>query len=281
MIIDLDSVRKKKKQRILAAYGLIILTIVVLIVFALTPGVSCTDKKMNGAETGVDCGGICGECVVPISAQEVVVEKADFVSSGNAVYDLVVWLKNPNDVYGAKSVRGSFVLYGANKELLGEVPVHTFLLPREQKYVVSQNVTTTSPIETIEWKLSGASDWVLMNELSDLRLSVTDRKYEELNSGSGFSQVRGLLRNDSAYDWNNVVISVLLFDSSGKLLATHGTSRQTFRAGERWDFQLIFPNRFPGEVRDITMQVETNVYENTNFLKANLPAGAFQTSGQE
>lgn len=274
MNIDFDIERKKKKQKIKAVYGAIILTFVVLGIFWITPGVSCTDGKKNGVETGVDCGGICGACAAKVVAKDVRVQKTDFVALGNNSYDAVVWLENPNDVYGARSIQGTFLLYGGGQKFLGEVKTNSIILPREQKFIVSQGISGSEPIESIEWKMT-STEWIIMNEMSDLRLSITDRKYEELTSGSGFSKVSGLLRNDSLYDWNNVVVSVLLFDFSGKLLATHGTSRQTFRSGEKWDFQLIFPIRFSGEVQNITMQTETNVYDNANFIKANLPGGEF------
>jgi hypothetical protein len=277
MEFDLDIERKKKKQKIMAVYGAVFLVLVVLIVLWFTPDPTCNDGKKNGVETGVDCGGLCRPCEEEKSPREVAVQKTAFVVSGEGVYDLVVWINNPNEIYGARSIRGSFLLFGSGRKALGEIPTESFLLPRETKYIVSQGAIPIGgePVESIEWKPAD-TDWVDMEEITGIRMSVVDRKYEELTSGSGFSAVSGLLKNESTYDWNDVVISILLFDSSGNLLATHGTSRQTFRSEEKWDFRLIFPMRFPGEVTGVDMQVETNVFNNSNFLKANVSGGAFQ-----
>lgn len=276
MNIDIDLARHNKRKKVLAMYGAILLVVFVLIVLWLTPGASCTNGKKDGAETGVDCGGICGACVEAVVAQDILVQKTAFVPSGEGKYDVVAWLQNPNDVYGARTLSGTFTLLGVGGKPLGDIRVNSFLLPKEQKYIVRQGIPSLEPIESVVWK-TDKTDWVKMNSVTDLRLSITDRKYEEVSSGIGFSKVTGLLRNDSSYDWNDVAVTVLLLDSSGNLLATHGTSRQTFRAGEKWDFQLIFPERFPGDVQSMSMQAETNVFDNDNFLKAVLPGGAFQS----
>lgn len=276
MNIDIDIDRKKKQQKILAMYGFILLVIIVLFVLWVTPGASCTNGKKDGAETGVDCGGVCGECPEKVVAQDILFQKTAFVSDGQGKYDIAVWLENPNDLFGAKTVSGSFSLIGSGGKILKDIPATSFLLPKEQKYILKQGVESSEPIESVSWK-TGTVNWMKMNRITDLRLSVTDRKYEEISSGIGFSKVTGLLRNDSLYDWNNVGVTVLLFDGSGNLLATHGTSRQTFRSGEKWDFQLIFPERFPGNVQSLSVQAETDVYDNDNFLRAALPGGAFQS----
>lgn len=274
--MDFDFERKKRKQKIMAIFGAVLLVLFVLIILWFTPNPTCKDGKKNGGETGVDCGGFCGPCDEKITAQDIIVQKTDFVASGKDIYDVVVWFDNPNDTYGARSIKGKLLLFDTSGNQIAEVPVESFLLPKETKYVLRQSVSGISgTVSSVEWKLEGV-DWVEMQEISGLRLSITDRKYQELTSGSGFSQVGGLLINESTYDWNDVVISILLVDRSGKLLATHGTSRQTFRSGEKWDFRLIFPERFPGDVYGVDMQAETNIYNNTNFLKASLPGGAFQ-----
>ncbi len=274
--MDFDIERKKRRQKIMAVFGAVLLGLFVLVILWFTPEPTCSDGKKNGGEVGVDCGGFCGPCSEKIAAQDVIVQKTDFVASGKDMYDAVVWIDNPNDKYGARSIKGKFLFFDVSGKQIGEVPVESFLLPNETKYVLKQGVSGMGEsVSSVEWKLENV-DWVEMQETSGLRLSITDRKYQELASGAGFSQVSGLLTNGSTYDWNDVVISILLVDRSGKLLATHGTSRQTFRSGEKWDFRLIFPERFPGDVYGVDMQVETNIYNNTNFLKANLPGGAFQ-----
>lgn len=276
MDLETEIIRKKKKQKIMAVFGFIFLVLAVLVILWFIPDPTCTDGKKNGAETEIDCGGFCAPCQEKISARDVIIQKTDFVSSGKNVYDLVVWLENPNDIYGVKSIEGSFVLFGASGNILKEVPTRSFLLPGEKKYIVSQGVSGVDEmVDRMEWRLTDIL-WVDVQNILNLRLSIVDRKYQELTSGAGFSQVSGLLKNESDYDWNDVIVSILLFDRSGDLLATHGTSRQTFRSGEKWDFQLIFPERFSGDVYNVEMQAETNIYRNENFLKAQVSGGMFQ-----
>lgn len=277
MISDLDIDRKKRKQKIVAVYGAILVVLSVLVLLWLTPDPTCTDGKKNGIEAGVDCGGLCGPCREERILEPIVVEKTAFVSAGNGTYDAVVWIRNPNETSGGQILEGSFIFLGMGGEVLAEEQVTSFILPRESKYIVQPGVFLgeDASVLSVEWKLDDVT-WVDMQEVGSLQLSIVDRKYEELVTGLGFSQVSGLLKNDSTYDWNDVGISIVLFDKAGNLLATHGTSRQTFRSGEKWDFQLIFPIRFPGDVYTMEMQAETNIYHNSNFLKSNPAGGLFQ-----
>lgn len=282
--MELDFERRKKRQKILAVFGGIFSVFLIFFLWAIIPSPSCGDGKQNGGEMGVDCGGMCPPCQEKAVVSEILVKKTAFVKSGSEKYDLVVWLANPNDIYGARLIVGSFFLFGLDGQSLGEVEKKTFLLPREGsfqddegKFVLAQGISidSGSPLGSIEWKTKEV-DWVVMTQVANVGLSFSDRNYKELSQGTGFSKVSGLLTNNSYYDWNDVVVSILLRDSSGTLLATHGTSRQTFRSGEKWDFQLIFPDRFSGEVRDVVMQAETNIFNNENFLKSQLPGGEFQ-----
>ena len=164
----------------MAVYGAILLVLMVLVVLWATPNPTCSDGKKNGVETGVDCGGLCGPCQEKKSALDVVVQKTAFVASGEGAYDLVVWMNNPNETYGARSVRGSFLLFGLGGKALGEIPTESFLLPRETKYIVSQGAVPIGgePVESVEWKLAD-TEWVNMEEITGICMSVVDRKYEE------------------------------------------------------------------------------------------------------
>lgn len=278
MNFEIDLERKQRKQKIIAVYGAIVLVFLVLFVLWLTPDASCVDGRKNGLETGVDCGGTCAPCKEVIKTEDLVVEDAQFVLAQNDTYDAVAWLYNPNNVAGAKSVGGKFVFRSADGMVVGEYPMKTFLLPGERKFVIGHGITLGAPVSvsSVEWMTESVS-WEDLNQITDLNLSIGNRRYQEVSDGAGFAEVSGLLTNNTPYDWDDVYVSIVLLDNKGTLLATHGTSRQTFRAGEKWDFQLPFPERFPGVVYDVKMQAETNVYDNDNFLKANLPGGSFQS----
>ncbi len=86
------------KRRII--YGVAVIFILLsLFVYAiwgiLFPAPSCTDMKMNGDESGVDCG---GACTLVCKGEYMDIEKdvPVFFKSGEGMYDILVTFKNNN-----------------------------------------------------------------------------------------------------------------------------------------------------------------------------------------
>src|SRR3989344_642759 len=87
---------------------------------------SCTDGIMNGKEEGLDCGILacgksCEPAIMPIS-----IISSQFLKVGQADYDFVAQLFNPNTSYGASRVE-----YG-----LGSNSGSFYILPGQTKWLV-------------------------------------------------------------------------------------------------------------------------------------------------
>jgi hypothetical protein len=88
--------------------------------------------------------------------------------------------------------------------------------------------------------------------------------------------VKGLVRNQSPYDFETVEIYVVLRDVSGKIIAINRTDMQTVRSSEKRDFPVTWKYFFEGEITSIDAQAITNMFENKNFIKLFFPGGRFQ-----
>jgi len=96
-----------------------------------------------------------------------------------------------------------------------------------------------------------------------------NKNYSTISSGVGFAQATGLLRNKSPFDFNEIIVRVILKDNAGKILALNSTSMETVVSGQERDFRTFWPSKFPGaeNVQDMETQVEVNVFDSEAFVK--------------
>jgi hypothetical protein len=86
----------------------------------LFPPPTCVDRKQNGYEVGVDCGGACAlRCTQEVSPITVLWAKA--ISSGKGTYDIVGMVNNNNIDNASYEMGYTFTLYDGQGQILGTV----------------------------------------------------------------------------------------------------------------------------------------------------------------
>jgi hypothetical protein len=260
---------KRKRIIIIFVYLVIFISIGWFIYSITRPKETCLDKIKNQNEEDVDCGGVCTPCK-HIEAQPLTIGETGVVNSGVAdQYDFYSVIINPNNVFGGSKVSYEIHLKDSSGNILAKKEGMTFILPGEKKYIVENNIpSSVSPssseiiIKSTEWK--HFSDYYKNPELE-----IVNRNYRTINSGVGFAEVTGLLRNKSPFDFNEIVIRVILKDSAGKVIALNSTSMKTVKTGEERDFRTFWPSRFPEaeSVQNVETQAEVNVFDSEAFVK--------------
>jgi hypothetical protein len=268
--------RDKKRLIIIAVYLTLLLLVGYLIYIMVRPDPTCTDGKRNQNEEDVDCGGPCPRCE-RIAAVPLAVKESGYLDGGSKdQYDVWTLIENPNNVYGGKSFRYEMKLKDSAGSVIGSKTGTSYILPGEQKYVIENNITTTGTPARAEVTISD-NQWIeFIDYFEKPQITIVSKKYDEISSGSYFSETRGLVKNESPYDFSVIQIKVILVDGTGKVVAVNSTAIGTVRAGEEREYRAIWPNRFPGEVRDIKAQADINVFDSQSFAKKNFRPQEFQ-----
>jgi hypothetical protein len=261
--------------------GLVYLTILFLVcwffysIFRTKP--TCVDGIKNQNEEDVDCGGVCINKCQKIKVQELTVGETGVVESSIAgEYDFYGIVANPNNVYGSKSFTYQIKFKDEEGMLLAEKQGTSFILPGDKKYIIENNIKLDRLPAGIDFFLTN-SDWVELDDLYEKPdLKIVNKSYNEINSGIGFSEAKGLLQNRSPFDFAMIKIKVILFDASGKIVALNGTEMRTVKSGEDRDYRAFWPSRFPGEVANVENQVEVNVFDSESFVKKYFKSEKFQ-----
>jgi hypothetical protein len=264
------------KRLIIVIVYLIIFFAIGFTIYLLTkPKPTCFDGKQNQNEEKVDCGGPCNPCEEKPVTQDLQVKEKAFVYGGPGRYDIMARIYNPNNQYGSAEFSYKFILKDSSGNKLVEREGKSFILPAETKYVLGSNLETPGSPQVAEIEL-GETRWEEFAGFEEPQLNIYHKQYNAVSSQPVFSEATGLLRNESTFDFAAINISVVLRDASGAPVAFNSTAMNTVNAGEERDFRLIWPLAFPGEVRNVEMEAEADVFDSQNFLRRYLPESEFQ-----
>ncbi len=267
--------RERKRVLIITVYLAILFLAGCLMYLAVRPAPTCYDGRQNQKEKDVDCGGPCQPCKEIINAEPIQITEQAFVYGGPGKYDALAKITNPNNQFGSSEFSYEFALRDSEGREIAQRSGKGFILPAETKYVLETGIATEMIPREAEIKITSA-DWEEFFKYEKPKLNIYNKRYGLISGGAGYSEAYGLVRNESPFDFNFIKINVVLRDSSEKVLALNSTNMYTVSAGEQRDFRLLWPTSFPGDVENLEMEAEADVFHSRNFIKKYLPGGKFQ-----
>ncbi len=273
----LENKYQKKQAVIIAIFLAIFLLFIFMLYSWLKPVQTCSDGKQNQNEEGVDCGGVCAKkCEVKVIT-EVTVLESGFVPSGVVnSYDVYARIANPNNVFGSSGFQYEFSLKDSAGQIIAAKKGTNYMLPGETKYVVENNLVTDQAPVSVEFVATNPT-WVeFKDQYEKPQLKVVNKQYNQISSGVGFSEVLGLLKNESPFDFNLITLKIILKDSNDKVVALNSTEMRTVKSGENRDFRAVWFSRFPGEVMNVEVQAEANVFDSESFTAKNFVPGTYR-----
>ena len=252
-------------------YTTLLLFFAYLVYLPFKPPETCSDGKKNQNETGIDCGGVCGACRIDPVLDDVRVTETAWVVGKAGEYDFLAKIENPNNDHGASSIEYTFRAVSASGATMVEQSGTAFVLPKEEKYIVETSVPLSSSPERVELSIS-KTEWEKFSDYKEKpALEVYNRRFERITSGVGFGEAKGLVANNSPFDFTDLGILVVLRDGGNRVVAIQKTDMQTLRSGEQRDFTLPWPDAFPGDVERIEVQTDANVYRTDTFIRQYVP----------
>lgn len=254
------------KQLIIGGIFLAIALLVVWRVYRVfVPAPTCTDGIRNGQEEGVDCGVICGKlCQAPVRALQNL--PVQFIRYGNGSYDALAHLENPNTTYGAPRVDYTLtVADSSGKELLVRRG-RTYVNPVQPRYLVFPLTGLTGVPASAQLQFAPTDvQWAALNvdAAGSVQFAVRGDRLEPASSSFRY---QATVLNNSHFDFDQVDVTVLLYDDAGQLAGAGTTILKTLKAGEERGITVDWPFAIPAAVRAQAV-VGTNIFENSNYLR--------------
>ena len=266
-----------KKITIIIIFSVTLLILGVLLYSWIISGPkkSCFDGILNQDETEMDCGGICPACVLR-AKNDIRVISSGFLESGiHNQYDIYGEIENPNSDLGSSKFEYSFFLKDSDGTVIANKTGSGFILPGEKKYLVENNIEALAVPKTAELEIKN-TEWIRFEGYEKPQLKIVNKNYRMIDSGVGFSEATGILRNEPPFEFTVIKLQMILKDEEQNIIALNSTVINSVRSNESREFRAFWPNRFSGEVANLEFQADVNIFDSESFAKKYLNPNEFQ-----
>lgn len=259
--------RMKKRVAIISVYLCGGIIGILLFNYLFGAPASCSDRKMNQGEKGVDCGGPCAPCQEIAQAGKLsVVEKA-ITPGGKGTYDAAFRVENPNAELGLSDFSYEIVLKDISGLRIASSSGRSYILPGEKKYVTIIGLKVDGVNEPVYMDVNlGEQKWQgVTKSIKGVQLNANVIKYGKV-PGSDTTEVQAIVRNESDYDFDKVNIVVVVRNEEGRIIALNATEKNTMRSKEERDFRLVWPYVVGGDVSRVTVEGYANILDSKNVV---------------
>lgn len=219
--------------------ALILFWILYPIIFS-TP--TCDDKKKNGSENGVDCGGQCSLICKIDTREPVVLWSRAFHITANS-YNLVAFIENPNINGAVRSVSYEFRIYDDNNMLIGTKTGKTFL-PANQQFVVfgprfdAGNSKIKSVLFDFTEELSFFKKPSVINELPIYINNIS------FNTNDNSTSLTAVMNNESIYDLPSFDVVAIFYDKDHNAVNASKTHKDSLATNSKTNLVFTWPKGF-------------------------------------
>ena len=158
-------------------FGIVFVAILIAILIIIWPMLNreptCFDGKMNGAESGIDCGGGCAKVCTSEALQLVTLWARAFkVTDGK--YNLMAYVENQNRESGIPLMSYEFKVYDEDNIFIGRKSGTTFVTSNDRTAVFEAGIDTGNRIPgrvSFEW--TSAPTWIKIDRDQKNALAVS------------------------------------------------------------------------------------------------------------
>jgi hypothetical protein len=177
---------------------------------------TCSDGKMNGSETGVDCGGSCRRlCQNSFYPPRAAWGGAKFEKLADGLYNVSALIENQNIDAGANDVPYRMSLFDNKGLSIVEREGRVDLYPHRNSLAFESAVDAGKRIPAkVSFEFIEAPNWFKSQDALG-GIAIVDKKYTEDDAGSSLEIT---LENRTLLPYNNLLVSVVLYDKEGNVI---------------------------------------------------------------
>lgn len=218
IIVCMDWQSRRKFLYLLSFVVVILAGTVYVMRDILFPEPTCVDKKQNGFEVGVDCGGVCAvRCtseVVPLS-----VLWTQLLRTSSSTYDIVGMVSNKNINHAAHIASYVFTVYDENGVSLGETKGVTLTPVNGDFPIIRQSLSFRAVPKTVSLTLTDGPHYNVNEKPTSPTVSVGNERYESTLK----PRVYATVQNRKRMTIRDLPVKVILFDQNNNAYAVGET----------------------------------------------------------
>ncbi|MCK9345372.1 MAG: VWA domain-containing protein [Candidatus Pacebacteria bacterium] len=237
----MDWAQKRKIIYASVVAGVIVLLAAYPMYKLVSKPATCFDKKQNGTETGVDCGGVCAlMCSKDVKPPRVVWAK---VFSINGSYDIGAYMENVNTGAGLKNAHYTIRVIGSGGKVLIEKKGITELAPASRVLIFETGIVLTETPERLE-VLFDSGDLARWLKATTAPSPVVTKNQILKNVDTKPRFDATLVNTDPVNEVADLTLSAIVYDASRYPVAISKTFVENIpKEGEQSIF-FTWPSRF-------------------------------------
>lgn len=201
---------------------------------------TCSDKKQNQNEVGVDCGGPCSTlCKSQIS--EPIVSWKRFFLVDQGVYSVVAYVENPNLNAGAKNV--GYQIRVINKDGISMYERHgeTVIPAKRAVPLIETGISFGDQIPSrIEFKFDEGIVWT-RQDVKNIPLIITNNS---LINATSSPKLTTNMTNQDFNSFSNIEVVAILYDESGNAMGASRTYVESIEGNQTIPLTFTWPRPF-------------------------------------
>ncbi len=192
----------------------------------------------------------------------------ELINVENTDYDFIAKVTNPNTEHGSSSIVYEVTFFNSSNNRISKKTGSFYILPGQTKYVIESPVRLSERATRAVMNITSVN-WQELDPLAMQGVSLVPRNtsYTETLSPDVFSRAAGSILNNSDFDLSKVDVTVVLLNSQSIPIAINKTEINTFLARTTRGFEVTWFAPFVGQVNRTDIEANTNVFENSNFLR--------------
>jgi hypothetical protein len=251
VVMSWSSNRQLKYISIIVGFFAIIA--IVLLYPVLTKAPTCTDRKQNGNEQGVDCGGSCSIVCSAQASVPVILWNRAFPVTGS-VYNLLSMVENPNKGAAIARVSYEFRVFDTNNKLIGRRTGETYL-PANQKFAVFEPRFDAGEktIRSVSFEFTSPLVWIKRAPtIQTLPIRVTNVSYSALSTPT----LSATVSNESIYNLPEFDVIAILYDKSKNAINVSKTHKESLKSNTESPLLFTWPSDIAEPVtQDLLLQI--------------------------
>lgn len=253
-------------KRQLFYFGIVFLAVVIGVLIVLWPMLNreptCFDGSMNGAESGVDCGGTCAKVCTPEALQLVTLWARAFkVVDGK--YNLMAYIENQNRESGVPLMSYEFKVYDENNIFIGRKSGTTFVTSNDRTAVFAPGIDVGNRIPgrvSFEW--TSAPTWIKIDRDQKNALAVSSDD-KVLSNPLSTPKLEADIVNKTLNEIKDLDVFAILYDEEGNVITVSKTLVELLPKNDRVPVVFTWPEPLSARPARIDIFPQVNVFELT------------------
>lgn len=207
--------RRRKIIYLSAILAVFLLVVVLPTTISLYKAPTCFDKKQNGDEQGIDCGGSCTLlCSAQYAPLNVLWSRFSKVNDG--VYNVLAYVENPNPNAGATGIDYLFKLYDKDGLLLRERSGETFAPANKILTIFEPDLLTGRQFpQRVDFSFTSKPVW-LKQESRETGLSISQSTITREDTAP---RLVATLTNKTVNQIKNIEAVAIVYNKEGNTIA--------------------------------------------------------------